>query len=144
VYDDHSRWRRPLVAAAGRLRSLSLFAVVLIGGVTGAMVALAASAAMASNAQVIKVLRLVGARDRYIAGAFVRRMTRRAAIGAVVGTALGVVAVLGLPSLGRQDMTGLGFAGASWALPLLVPPSVAIVAWAAATATAFKVLRKVT
>lgn len=144
IYDDHTQWRRPLIDAASRLRAVSGLALALIGAVTGAIIALAASAALASNAQVIRVLRLVGARDRFIARAFVRRMTRRAALGAVIGTALGMASMMGLPSLGPDATSGLGFQGAGWLAPLLVPVLIAVVAWAAAMATAFTVLRGVT
>lgn len=144
IYDDHSQWRRPLIDAASRLRGLSLLALGLIGGVTGVIIALAASAALASNAQVIRVLRLVGARDRFIARAFVRRMTQRAALGAAIGTALGMVSMLGLPSLGPEATSGLGFQGAGWLVPLLVPVLIALVALLAAAATAMTVLRGVT
>lgn len=144
IYDDHTQWRRPLIDAASRLRALSLLALLLIGGVTGVIIALAASAALASNAQVIRVLRLVGARDRFIARAFVRRMTQRAALGAVIGTGLGVLSMLGLPTLGPEATSGLGFEGAGWAVPLLVPLLIAAVALAAAATTAFTVLRGVT
>ena len=51
------------------------------------MITLAANAALATNAQVIRVLRLIGARDTYIARAFVRRFTLRALSGAAIGTA---------------------------------------------------------
>lgn len=144
IYDDHTQWRRPLVDAAGRLRALSTLALVLIGGVTGTIIALASSAAMASNAQVIRVLRLVGARDRFIARAFVRRMTQRASLGAVLGTAIGMLSLVGLPSLGPAATSGLGFQGADWLAPLAIPVLIAVFAWASARATAFAVLRGVT
>lgn len=144
IYDDHTQWRRPLIDAASRLRNLSVLALILIGGVTGAIIALAASAALASNAQVIRVLRLVGARDRFIARAFVRRMTQRAAFGAALGTVFGVLSMLGLPSFGPEATTGLGFQGLGWLLAMLVPVLIAAVAMVAATATAFTVLRGVT
>ncbi|MBD3766185.1 MAG: cell division protein FtsX, partial [Rhodobacterales bacterium] len=78
LLDDHQRWRRPLAVAAGRLRALGGLSVVLILGTMAAMITLAAQAALAANGQVIRVLRLVGARDAYIARAFVRRFTLRA------------------------------------------------------------------
>ena len=52
------------------------------------------NAALAANAQVVAVLRLVGATDRYIAEAFIRRFTIRAFIGAGVGVIFGMLAVL--------------------------------------------------
>ena len=50
---------------------------MLIGATMAAMITLAARAALATNAEVIRVLRLVGAKDSYIARAFVRRFTLR-------------------------------------------------------------------
>ena len=87
VLDDHTRWREPLVRAAGRLRALGLFSLLLIAATSGAMITLAAKASLAANGQVIRVLRLIGARDITIATAFVRRFTRRAALGAAPGSA---------------------------------------------------------
>ena len=133
VLDDHTRWRRPLVEAANSLRRLGLIAVLLIGGATAAMITLAANAALAANAQVIEVLRLVGARDSYIAQAFVRRFTLRALIGAAAGVAFGMAGVLLLPEASDAGgfLTGLGFQGAGWFAPLLIPILGALVAFAA-------------
>jgi cell division transport system permease protein len=146
VYDDHTRWRAPLVDASARMQMLANVSLLLIAGVVAAIVTLAASAALASNAQVIRVLRLVGAQDRFIARAFVRRMTLRAALGAVLGTAAGLLAVLSLPDggTGSPVLADLGFDGVSWALPLALPVVMTALAWMATTATAFRVLRGVT
>lgn len=143
VLDDHTRWRRPLVAAAERLRMLGLIAIALIGAATAAMITLAAQAALAANAQVIRVLRLVGAQDSYIARAFVRRFTRRAFAGAAVGTAVGLAGVLALPSADAAGgfLTGLGFQGAHWLAPLAVPPLAGAVAFVATRSAAFRMLR---
>ncbi|AHM03843.1 Cell division protein FtsX [Roseibacterium elongatum DSM 19469] len=143
VLDDHTRWRRPLVEAAGRLRLLGGISLILILGATGAMVTLAAQSALAANEQVIRVTRLVGARDAYIARAFVRRFTLRALTGAAVGTALGVLAVVLLPGAGDSDsfLTGLGFAGRQWLWPLTIPILAAITAFAATRVAAFRTLR---
>jgi cell division transport system permease protein len=146
VLDDHTRWRRPLAVAATRLRLLGFMSIVLIGTATAAMITLAASAALAANAQVIRVLRLVGARDVYIARAFVRRFTLRALMGAAAGTGLGMVGVWMLPSADSAGgfLTGLGFQGAGWLLPLLLPPLTAAVAYAATRASALHKLRELT
>lgn len=144
VLDDHTRWRAPLVKAAGRLRSLGLISMLLIAATTGVMITLAANSALAANAQVIRVLRLVGARDDYIAGAFVRRYTIRAALGAFVGMALGMIAILLLPSADTAGsfLTGLGFQGAHWVLPLVIPPLAAAVAFVATRQAALATLKE--
>ena len=143
VLDDHSRWRAPLVKAASRLRLLGWMSIVLIAAVTAAMVTLAANAALAANAQVIAVLRLVGATDDYIAQAFIRRFTLRALIGAAVGMVLGMIAVLFMPRGGGETasfLTGLGFQGAHWLVPLFIPPLAAGVAFVATRLAARRTL----
>lgn len=133
VLDDHTRWRKPLIKAASRLRLLGWISIGLIGAMMAAMITLAANAALAANAQVIAVLRLVGATDKYIAKAFVRRFTLRAMTGAGVGTLAGLIAVLLLPSASDEGgfLTGLGFQGWHWAWPLLIVPLSAVVAFVA-------------
>ena len=144
VLDDHTRWREPLIAAANRLRSLGWVAILLIGASTGAMITLAAQAALAANAQVIRVMRLVGARDIYIARAFVRRFTLRALAGASIGAFAGMFAVWLLPSadVAGGFLTGLGFQGVHWLWPLVIPPLAAAVAFFATRAAALRTLRE--
>jgi cell division transport system permease protein len=146
ILDDHTRWRRPLTVAAERLRFFGLVSVALILATMGGMITLAANAALATNAQIIRVLRLVGARDTYIARAFVRRFTLRALSGAAVGTAAGMAAVAALPSADAAGgfLTGLGFQGVGWLWPLILPPLAAVVAFAATRFAAFRKLRELT
>lgn len=144
VLDDHTRWRRPLAVAAERLRLLGWLSLALIGGTMAAMITLAANAALAANAQVIRVLRLVGATDGFIAGAFVRRFTLRATAGALIGLVLGALAIFALPSADEAGgfLTGLGFQGRAWLLPLALPVLAALVAFGATQAAARRKLRE--
>ncbi|WP_093968593.1 cell division protein FtsX [Actibacterium lipolyticum] len=145
VLDDHTRWRRPLVRAAGRLRTLGWISILLIGLTTAAMITLSANAALAANAKLIRVLRLVGARDVYIARAFVRRFTGRALQGAAVGTICGMIAVALLPGEDSAGgfLTGLGFKGFGWIIPLFIPPLAGFVAFWATRAAALRVLKEI-
>ena len=144
VLDDHTRWREPLAEAAGRLRLLGWLALVLILGATAAMITLAAQSALAANAQVIRVLRLVGARDVYIARAFVRRFTFRALTGAGVGTCAGLAAVFLLPrgDVAGGFLPGFGLQGIHWVYPLAIPPLAAAVAFVATRAAALRSLQE--
>ncbi|MEL7461495.1 MAG: FtsX-like permease family protein [Pseudomonadota bacterium] len=143
VLDDHTRWRRPLVEAASRLRTLGIVSLALIGGVMAAVITLAAGAALSANAQIIGVLRLVGARDVYIARAFVRRFTLRALTGALAGTLAGMAAIWLMPSAGGDAsfLTGLGFRGLEWVWPLLIPVLAGVVAFWATRMAALSRLR---
>lgn len=142
VLDDHTRWRKPLISAASRLRLLGWLSLLLIGGTMAAMITLAANAALSANAQVISVLRLVGATDGYIAQAFERRFTLRGLMGAGVGMVAGVLATLILPStdVAGGFLTGLGFQGWHWLWPLLIPLLAGGVAYAATRAAARRTL----
>lgn len=146
VLDDHTRWRRPLAVAAGRLRLLAAVSIALILTTMAAMITLAANAALAANGQVIKVLRLVGARDVYIARAFVRRFTLRALTGSAVGAAAGMLGVAFLPAADAAGgfLTGLGFQGADWVLPLLLPVLAAVIAFFATRLAALRKLKELT
>lgn len=144
ILDDHARWRAPLVKAASRLRTLGWLSILLIGAAVAAMITLAAHAALAANAQVIAVLRLVGATDDYIAQAFIRRFTLRALFGAAVGMVLGMVAVILLPSASEDGgfLTGLGLQGWHWLLPLFIPIMAGGVAFIATGMAARRTLRE--
>ncbi len=146
VLDDHTRWRRPMAEAATRLRLLGYLSIALIGAAMAAMITLAANAALSANAQVIKVLRLVGAKDSYIARAFVRRFTLRAAAGSLVGAVLGTIGVALLPAQDAAGgfLTGLGFTGFGWLCPFALPLLAAIVAFIATRIAAFGTLRRLT
>lgn len=146
VLDDHTRWREPMAQAAARLRLLGLLSIGLIGAAMAAMITLAANASLAANAQVIKVLRLVGARDAYIARAFVRRFTLRAGAGAAAGALAGLVGVFLLPATNEAGgfLTGLGFQGLGWLWPFVLPPLAAAVAFLATRAAALRKLRELT
>jgi cell division transport system permease protein len=119
------------------------FVAGLILAAVAAMVTLAANAALAANAQVVAVLRLVGATDGYIVQAFVRRFTVRALIGSAMGVVLGMGAVWLLPSGGDMPsfLTGIGFQGAGWLVPLMLPIISAVVALLATAFAANRALR---
>ena len=144
VYDDHGRWREPMVRAAQSLRRLALTALLLIACVTAVTVALAASASLAANGQVIDVLRLIGAEDAYITRAFVRRFTLRALIGGAIGTFLGLVAVALVPNVSTSNIgVDVGFDGIEWLWPLLVPLAAGGLAFTATRLAAARRLKEV-
>jgi cell division transport system permease protein len=143
--DDHARWRAPLIAVASRVRILGFGTLLLIGLVMAALVTLAARAALSANSRVIKVLRLIGARDAFVARAFVRRVTLRAMAGALLGVTIGLVAVALIPDAGSG--TGLlaqfGFVGRQWLWPLALIPATGLIAVVATRAAARSALKRI-
>ncbi|MEL6644547.1 MAG: cell division protein FtsX [Pseudomonadota bacterium] len=144
IYDDHTRWREPLIEAADRIRGFGWVSLALIGGTMGIIVSLAASAALAANGPVIDVLRLIGARDGFVANAFIRRFTLRAMSGAAVGTAVAMIVILIWPSGDAAGFLGsFGFRGVEWAVPLTIPILAAAVAYLATGIAARRRLREI-
>ncbi len=143
VYDDHGQWRAPVLAAADRLQGLARLSLVLIAGITAAVVALAASTSLAANSKVIDVLRLVGASDGFIIRLFVRRFTVRAIAGAVAGSFLGLLAVLLVPDAdGVTALASVGFTGAGWLWPFAVPAVAGAIAFVATRVSAGRQLKE--
>lgn len=132
VYDDHASWRGPLVAAADALETVALSATVLVLLTSIAMVAFAARATLVANRDVIHTVRLIGAEDSFLAGAFVKGLTRRAVIGGLGGSILGCLVLITLPEIevdaGLAEVLSPGWAG--WLVMALgVPLLGAVAAW---------------
>jgi cell division transport system permease protein len=63
-------------------------------------------------------------------------------VGAVIGTLLGMLAIFFLPSAAEEGafLTGLGYQGWHWILPLLIPLLAAFVAFWATRLAALRAL----
>lgn len=142
VYDDHGAWREPLIAWGKGLRRAALAGLALLATATAAAAGLAAAAAVAAAGEAVAVLRLIGARDRLVAGVAARRGGRAALAGAATGAALGLVALAAGGAPGSALPLDLRLDGAEALLALAVPPAAALVAAVAAYATARRILAR--
>ncbi len=145
-FDDHSTWRAPVLEASQRLRLMVALSLLLTAMITVIIVVLSAHSALASNQNIIRTLRLLGARDAYIARAFVRRITMRATLGAVLGMVLAMLAVIAFPAQPAANglLSGMTLRGADWIYPFFVPVLVGISAFAASRLAARYHLHSVT
>lgn len=124
TYDDHDAWRVPMARAADRLELLGWFAAGLITLAAAGVVALAARATLAANLEVVRTVRLIGGDDRFIAGAFVRRLAVRALLGGALGAALGGLALISFPAAPTGGLMHVSLLPGpiGWALLLLGVP----------------------
>ncbi|MEL6214032.1 MAG: cell division protein FtsX, partial [Pseudomonadota bacterium] len=133
VYDDHGSWRGPLLQAAGAIEIFALGAVVLIAGAAAGITALAARASLAGNAEIVRVIRLIGGRDSFIIRAFVRPIVWRTGLGAFGGAVLAALALSTLPEAGATIGLSLAPGLATLApMALAVAALGALIGWAAA------------
>lgn len=140
--DGHGEWMERLRPAAETIEALAASALVVIGAACGLMIALACSTAMAAQARIIEVLRLVGAYDRYIVRLFVRRFQLLTFAGATGGVALGALALtigpFGASSAPAETgaiaplLPELSFDAGLWARFAAIPLCLALIATLAA------------
>lgn len=149
VYDDHAIWRGPLAEAAQTVGRIAWLATGLVMLAACGMVALAARATLSANLEIVRVIRLIGAEDRFIARAFVRRLALRGLAGGVGGAVLALAALSGLAGTGTAAGAAVGldgplFAeGIGWlAIFLAVPLATAGIAWVTARASVRIALRR--
>jgi len=98
--DDHGRWVGRLLALIRSIEAVAMAVVLLIGAASILAVVFVTQTGLAVHNDVIEVLHLVGARDRYIAGQFQRHALNQAARGTLAGTVLALVTILGLTLIG--------------------------------------------
>lgn len=96
VVDEHSDWATDVRKTLGTVRLVALGAVALLAATAIAVIAFATHAALLARKDIVDVLHLSGAEDRFIANLFERRFwvlgLQAGAVGALI--ALGVMAFL--------------------------------------------------
>jgi cell division transport system permease protein len=112
--DTHRRWEAELARMAHSLTLLSWWILALICGSAVAMVVFAARAALDANREVVEVLRLVGAKNSFIARQISQRFLITGLVPGCAGIILAGITFLGLGSTG--EAAGNGVAAASFTL----------------------------
>lgn len=111
--DDHSNWAGDVRRTLGMIRLIALATVALLVATAIAVIAFATHAALLARRDIVDVLHLTGADDRYISNLFERRFWL---LGLRAGT-VGGLAALGLAAL---LVFGAGQGGGrGWLLPEL-------------------------
>jgi cell division transport system permease protein len=148
VLDDHGRWVGRLRAAANAVVFVALAVLAVIAVGTAATVAFATRAGLATHREIVQLLHLMGARDRFIAQAFEWHYLLAAGIASSCGAALAAAALWAAGGLERAGLAnvsflpplGLPLADLPWLL--LVPFGAACIAWATARISVIAVLHE--
>ena len=148
VLDDHSRWIDRLRNTAGAIVWSALAILVLIAVATSATVAFATRAGLATHREIVTLLHLMGAQDRFIASAFERHYFTAALIAGMIGMLVAAVLFLAVGALEKFGVAavpflpplGLNLAELPWLL--LVPVAAAAIAWGTARLSVVSALRE--
>jgi cell division transport system permease protein len=92
--DDHRQWSSRLSTMAGAMVFSGIFILILVLVATTLAIAFATRGAMAGTREIINVLHLVGAEDRFIADEFQRHFLKLGARGGIVGGFLAIIIFL--------------------------------------------------
>lgn len=144
VIDDHGRWLAEVRRAASAVQASAAAAGLLIGAAAFAVIAFATRGALAARREVVEVLHLAGAQDRYVAGLFQARFAGLAAAAGLLGAlaACGLVAALKLASGAGGFTPDLPLAYSDLLIVLPCPGLAALAAAWAARRTALAILRR--
>lgn len=144
--DAQARWLEPVFDAVASLQWLAVGLIVLLAATSAAAVWLAARSALGSNRETIEIIHLLGGSDGQIARIFQRSIALDAALGGMVGLALGVaaMALLGrqFAALGSGMVAGGELGAADWVLLAAVPVVGVILAVVTARMTVLAALRR--
>jgi cell division transport system permease protein len=148
--DDHGAWRSTLGQFAGTLGFFAYAVLVLIAAAATGTVIFATRAGLLAHQDIVEVLHLVGAKDRFIAGELERRFLY---VGLEAGAAGTVIAMLSVVLAG-EILSLTGSPGDDFYLPavtlgvfdymwlLLIPIGAALIAMYTARATVLNVLSR--
>jgi cell division transport system permease protein len=141
--DDHGRWMAEVEKAGITVRAAALAACALTAAAAGAVIAFATRAGLAARRDVVEVLHLTGAHDRFVAGLFQRRFAALAAragtYGALAAVAIAAAARFFGGSEGFTPVLPLDWMDLAAAIPC--PLLAAAVAAVSARRTALSILR---
>jgi cell division transport system permease protein len=141
--DDHSLWLKEVLRAGTLARAFAIGVAAIVAAAAAAVIVFATRAGLAARQDLVSVLHLAGAEDRFIAGLFQARFARMAAMAGLIGALAAAAITLSARLMG-------GGSGLTPVLPLawtdflplaLCPLAAAGVAAAAARATAMNLLR---
>jgi cell division transport system permease protein len=106
VLDDHGRWRGEIHRLTRLLELAGIGMLFLMAAATAAVIVAAATGAIASNKEIVAVLNLVGAEEKFIAQQFERHFLKVGIKAGIAGAGIAALAFQVLPYIsGRMGTT---------------------------------------
>lgn len=142
--DDHAVWLADLRSFARALEGAALAVVLLIGSAGVMSVVFAVRAGLAIHRNLVELLHLMGATDRYVSRQFEAHVTGLALRGGTVGLVLALATLGGVMHAADRLQAGLlpdvGLQAWQWGVLVLVPLVAALLATATARWTVLRTL----
>jgi cell division transport system permease protein len=144
--DTHDSWLENILHFTGALQFSAYILLLTVAGITIVAVAGAVSARIAVHQEAVELLHLIGASDGYITSQFQKHTFLLSFIAAVIGVAIGCIALLIIGWLsGKMDVALLPDFTMHWsqkAVFLILPVIIAVLAALTARFTVLHALRR--
>lgn len=144
--DTHRQWRSELMTAAQAATWLAYGVLAVVAGTTVAIVVFATRAGLSANREVVEVLHLIGARDRFIASEVQWHFLHLGLRGGLIGTAAAAITFLVLGLAGGTGgmflVAASGLAIEHYPILLAIPFAAALVTLTAARLTVLNTLER--
>lgn len=144
--DDHQGWLVELRDAGRSMQLLAVLVLALVGASAVSAVVFVTRTGLAVHRQVIELLHLIGAQDRYVARQFQAHALRLGFFGGLLGVVLAIASILGLGALvlprGEGLLPELRLSLTQLALLGLLPPAAGLIAMLTARLTVLRTLAR--
>lgn len=142
--DDHATWLADLRAFAQSIKLAALGVVLLVGGAATMSVVFAVRAGLAIHSNVVELLHLMGATDRYVSHQFEAHVFGLCLRGGAIGLTLAVLTLLSVVhasgSLSATLLPDVSLAGWHWLALAAVPLAACALAVLTARRTVLRTL----
>lgn len=102
ILDTHRQWQTDLVRTARSAQWLAYAVLAVVAATTIAIVTFATRSGLSANREVVEVLHMIGARDKFIASEVQRHFLHLGLRGGIIGLALSIATFLGIAWYGSS------------------------------------------
>ena len=142
--DDHGAWMSGFLRALRSTEAVAVLIFLLVGAATVGTIVFTTRAGLGVHREVIEVMHLIGAHDRYIAAQFAVRSMMLGLRGAAMGIVSAAMVLIGLGVFvefgGFGVLPGIDLGLGAWIAVALLLPATGLLAWLTARITVLRSL----
>jgi cell division transport system permease protein len=143
--NDHNLWLSRLLKFINSLKMLALTILILVALASITAIIYAAQTSLNVHKEIIKILHVMGATDKYIAINYVKQITQSSIIAGIIGTFIAIPAILVVGNMAKAIEAGIfnsvTFGIEDWFIIFMLPIATAALVAATAYITIVKTLR---
>ena len=143
--NDHNLWLSRLLKFINSLKVLALTVLILVATASITAIIYAAQTSLNVHKEIINILHIMGATDKYIAINYVKQITQSSIIAGIIGTFIAIPAIIVIGNMAKAIEAGIfnsvTFGIEDWLIIFMLPLATAILVATTAYITIIKTLR---